>query len=441
MAARTYNALNGIILAAFIMLLFNSYNLFNIGFLLSFAATSGIVFLKQDIEDKMPQKIKWMREEIAVSLSAFIATLPIILWYKGTFSIFSIIVNIIISPVISIITVVGFVSGFVYALIGVKEILYPGVLLGEIFLKAVRCIYSVNMPLDTGRPPVSFIALYYITLLIMFGYIKIKKFKYKKYTKTILIILTLALFFYRAPGLKVHFIDVGQGDSILIQTPDNHNILIDSGPQFKDYMAVENKVIPYLKLNRCSRIDMMIITHFHNDHAGGIEYFLNNYKVSKLLSFTKPQNFLYDVEYIMAGDSIKVDDVEINVLFPEGNAGGIDSDDVNETCLVMEVKYRDFSMLLTADAVKEVMDKVRGEYDIFKVPHHGSIYSLSMDMLDKSKIGTAVISVGKNSFGHPSPIVINELKKRDVNVYRTDLNSNITILTDGKSYRVLSQTP
>lgn len=438
---RTYNALNGIILAALIMLLYNSYYLLNIGFILSFAATSGIVFLKQDIEDNMPQKIKWMREEIAVSLSAFIATLPVILWYKGTFSLFSILVNIIISPVISIITIVGFASGFVYALIGIKEILYPGVFLGEMFLRGIKYIYPVNMPLDMGRPPIYFIVFYYLSMMVLFGYIKIKIFKKKKHVKTILILITIALLFYRVPGLKVHFIDVGQGDSILIQTPKNRNILIDTGPQYKDYMAVREKVIPYLKLNGCNRIDMLIITHFHSDHAGGIEYLLKNFKVSKVLSFSKPENFPYDVEYIMDDDSIKVDDVKLEVLFPKGNTDEENKEDINETCLVMELKYRDFSMLFTADAVKEVMDKVNGEYDVYKVPHHGSIHSLSTDMLNRSKIGTAIISVGKNSFGHPSPTVIDELEKRNINVYRTDLDSNITILTDGISYRVLSQAP
>jgi len=143
----------------------------------------------------------------------------------------------------------------------------------------------------------------------------------------------------------------------------------------------------------------------------------------------------------MADDSIKVDDVKLEVLFPKVNTDEENKEDINETCLVMKLKYRDFSMLFTADAVKEVMDKVNGEYDVCKVPHHGSIHSLSTDMLNRSKIGTAIISVGKNSFGHPSPMVIDELKKRKINVYRTDLDSNITVLTDGISYRVFSETP
>jgi competence protein ComEC len=105
----------------------------------------------------------------------------------------------------------------------------------------------------------------------------------------------------------------------------------------------------------------------------------------------------------------------------------------------MELKYKNFSMLFTGDAEKEALECISGEFDIIKVPHHGSIYSLSKEMLDNSSIANAVISVGKNNFGHPSQLLIDEFDKRNIGVYRTDKNGDIVIVTSGNSYKIITQ--
>lgn len=436
---RAYDTINGIILSAFIMILINSYYIYSIGFILSFAATAGIILFKDDVKEKLPKWTNKIKDEACISFSAFIATFPVVLWYRGVFSLASIIINIAIGPVIAIITVAGFISSLIYLLTGFLYVLYPVVFLGDIFVKITRIVSRTNILLCIGRPSILFLISYYLFILYYFGYIKINILKARKrYLNISMVLILLLLLFYNKPCLKIHFIDVGQGESILIQTPKKHNILIDTGPEFSGYSAAQSRVIPYLRLNGCNSIDLLMITHYHFDHAGGLEYIFNDLDIKKLASFSNPIEYNVPFEKIIGGDLIKVDDVEIKVLYPlstEENAN-----DKNENCLVMELEYKDFSMLLTADAEMEIMECINGEFDVFKVPHHGSIYSQSIKMLDTSNIGMAIISVGKNNYGHPSLRVIEELEKRFIDVYRTDEKGSIKVITDGRKYRVLSES-
>lgn len=436
---RSYDTLNGIILSAFIMLLINSYYIYNIGFILSFLATLGIILFKDDIKEKLPKWINKIKDEVCVSLAAFIVTFPVVIWYRGAFSFVSILINIAISPLISIITVFGFISSLIYLLTGILYVLYPVVFLGDIFIKLTRVISKINILFCTGRPGVIFLVLYYFSIFFYFGYIKINILETrKKYMNAAILIILIFFLFYNDSNLKIHIINVGQGESIFIQTPKRYNILVDTGPEYNGYIAARDRVIPYLRLNGCDSIDLLMITHYHLDHAGGLKYIFDELKIKKYASFSNPKEYNVPFEKIMGGDLIRIDGIEIKILYPVELVEN--TDDKNENCLVMELKYKDFSMLLTADAEREVMENIRGDFDIYKVPHHGSEHSQSIKMLDESTIGTAVISVGKNNFGHPSIEVIKELEKRFIDIYRTDENGNITIITDGKKYRVLSES-
>jgi competence protein ComEC len=435
---RPYDVLNGITFTAFIMLILNSYNVFNIGFILSFAATYGIVLLKDDINDRLPSCISKFRNELSVSIAAFIATLPIILWYMGVFSIFSVIINILISPIISFLTILSFIASIIYIFTGFKILFYPSVFIGEIVIKFIRLSSKININIYPGKPSEIFIIMYYVFILFHFGYIKIKvnekKIRFIKFATIFIIIITLV---YHKPLLKIHVLNVGQGDSILIETPSRKNILIDTGPELYSYVSTRDKIIPYLKRLGYNKIDMIIITHPHMDHAGGLKYLIDNFNINKILVYEKLDFIDYNWIYLIKGDSIRIDDVIINILSPEKEIKL--SSDENETCLIMELNYKDFSMLFTGDAPKSDLDFISGQYDILKVPHHGSILSLSEEMLNNTSIGNAIISVGKNNFGHPSPVVIREFEKHSIGVFRTDKLGDIIIQTQGNQYSILSQ--
>lgn len=438
---RFYDTISGITLAALIMLLINSFYIYNIGFLLSFFATYGIILLNKDVEDRLPKKLNCIKSEVSIGISAFIATFPLIIWFKGFFSVISILINIILSPFVGFATIFSFLSGFLYSIFSFKIILYPAVLIGVIFVKFVNFISKFNILIYPGVPSYIFIALYYILISIFFNYIPINLIKTKrKLTCIILSIILVLCLNYHNPSLKIHFINVGQGESIFIETPDKRGILIDTGPKLEDFSALRKRVIPYINRLGFYSLDILMFTHFHNDHAGDYPYLLDNYKVDKIIAYKKPENTKYKFIEVSRGDKIKVGDLLINILFPENIiAKAADTNDLNETCLVMEVKYKNFTMLLTGDAEKEIMDEIHGNYDVYNVQHHGSMKSFSTKMVDNSKIGLAVISVGKNNFGHPSMFVLNYLDKKNIKTYRTDLDGNITVITNGENYQTLFQ--
>lgn len=434
---RDYDPVTSVGVSALFMLCYNPYYIYNMGFLLSFGATCGIILLKDDIQEKLPKKTGKIKDEIAITLAAFLSTLPIIMYSKGYFSLLSILFNLLVSPFISLITIGSFICSVIYLITGIKAVLYPSLLCGSVMVRMVEAADRVNLMVFPGSPSLLFVLVYYILLLICFGYIRAGRISWV--VKAGLAAVLLVLLFYKGNTLKIHIINVGQGDSIFIETPGGSTVLIDTGPAFSGYSAAESRVIPYIRKQGCNSVDMLIITHFHSDHAGGLDSLLDNLNVGTLISFEEPEEDNVEYTRVSAGDSISLDGVVFNVLYPGTNTD--ESGDENECCLVMELVYGDFNMLLTADAEQEVMDNLAGEYEVLKLPHHGSEASFSYTMADASQIGTAVVSVGRNNYGHPSPDVLEYLSKRGIETYRTDTMGNITITTTGKSYRVVSQSP
>lgn len=434
---RDYDPITSIGVSAFLMLCSNPYYIYNMGFLLSYGATCGIILLKDDIQEKLPKKMEKIKDEMSITLAAFLATLPIIIYSKGYFSILSIFFNLLVSPLISLITIGSFISSIIYLVSGVKAVLYPSLLCGSIMVRMIKLGNSINFMIFSGSPSLWFVLVYYVLLLVCFGYIRLGR--TARPVKAGIASVLLLLLLYRGNTLQIHIINVGQGDSIFIETPKGSTVLIDTGPAFSGYSAAESRVIPYIRRQGYNSIDMLIITHFHSDHAGGLDSILDNINVGTLVSFEEPEENAVEYTRVAAGESISLDGVFFNILYPETVTDT--SGDENESCLVIELAYGDFNMLLTADAEREVMDKLAGEYEVVKLPHHGSEASFSYAMADASHIGAAVVSVGRNSYGHPSQKVLEYLSERGIKTYRTDTMGNVTITTTGKSYRIVSQSP
>ncbi|SKA94802.1 competence protein ComEC [Caloramator quimbayensis] len=432
---RMNDSLSILTIAGYIMLIFNSYFIYNAGFLLSFSATYGIIVLDGKIKDIIPEKLKLFKDEISVALSAFLATFPIVIWYNGYISLISVVVNILISPFIALLTVFSFITTIIYVIIKVDFIFYPVLYLGGLFINIVKILTKINLIWTTGRPSLTFIILYYAFIILTFKLVKIKiKNIYLNLIKYLFAFCIIFSLFYHPPLLKIHFLNVGQGDSIFIETPERYSILIDTGPAFMDYCAAKDVVVPYIKRCGYNKINLLILTHMHSDHAGGLEYIIKNFNVDSLLTYKNPEDNKYDFVELSSGDRIKIKDLIIDILYPDAEKDNTLNG--NETCLVMNVKYKKYSMLLTADAQRDVMDNILGQFDVVKIPHHGSAESLSYKMLDNSKISTAIISVGKNNFNHPSQKVIKALTERGIKVFRTDEYGNITIETLGEGYKI-----
>lgn len=244
--------------------------------------------------------------------------------------------------------------------------------------------------------------------------------------------------------MKVHFIDVGQGDSILIQV-NYKNILIDSGPKDE-----KDKLVKYLNSLNIHQFDYVIATHPHEDHIGNMAYIINNYKV---LNFYSPKIDNNTTSFENMAEALSRKNLKIKIL--KANASTINLgentlvevfspnlayyDNLNNYSPIIKISYGHNSFLFTGDAEEEIEQEIitnnfNLKSDVLKVAHHGSSTSTTKSFLDSVKPKIAVISVGKNnSYGHPTKDTLNKLKESKV--YRTDIDGNIVITSDGNTIK------
>lgn len=240
-------------------------------------------------------------------------------------------------------------------------------------------------------------------------------------------------------AFHIAFLNVGQGDSIFIKTPENHQILIDGGPK-NTIMEELDDVMPFFDKS----LDMVVLTHPQADHLNGLIEIFKRYKIDNvLLTGVNYDSFYYDefldellaneVEIFMANEKtdFSVGDVLIDVIYPFEQLVLDDFKEVNNSSVVILVSYKNKHILLTGDLEekieKELVERVNlSHVDILKVGHHGSKSSSSIEFLQKVTPDVAVIQVGKNSFGHPTDEVMQRLKDVGVKrIYRNDLDGRV----------------
>lgn len=266
----------------------------------------------------------------------------------------------------------------------------------------------------------------------------------------LLIIVAVPLFYTKfEQPLKIHLLDVGEGDSILIQTPKHKTILIDAGNP-----VTGQKVIQYLKKHHIKKIDHLIFTHPDQDHIGGIFYLLQRLKIKNiydngenLTSYFKASDFYYwydqlvrkDENYqrLEAGESIQVGKVMLNVLWPPTP---LPFNWFNPNSVVLMLKYGDFKALLTGDLVemaeKKLLQKeVSLDADLLKSGHHGSDDATTDPFLDAVSPKMVLISANhKDRRPYPGNLALERLQKREIPYFRTDFNGDIllTIKSNGE---------
>lgn len=244
--------------------------------------------------------------------------------------------------------------------------------------------------------------------------------------------------------MKVHFIDVDQGDSTFIELPNGEAMLIDAGETDQ-----ADKVVTYIYTQGYDTIDYVVATHAHSDHIGGLPVILDSFNIGNFyMTSAVATTSIYEdmlnavdesgaaVHDIMAGDVIYN---EANLLIEVVAPKEIDYDEQNNNSVVIKLTYGDDKFLFTGDAEKSEEDGIwtNIKCDVLKVGHHGSDSSSSSNFLKKVEPSYVVISCGlHNSYGHPTDDVLKRFDDRNIDVYRTDLQGTIVFTSDGSNISV-----
>ena len=471
---RKQDTITTIAFSSIIILINNPYAILNIGFLLSYGGTIGIILFVNRIsieskEDFFQRFKSYLKDICIVTISAQTIIMPIIIYYFNTISftfiISNIIASLIIGPIIMIGLVIIAISFFKIPIISLIIRFYN--ILIVILVRTADIISKIPMSKIYLKTPTTLeIIFYYSVVFLIALLIYIKKSNRKFIKKTIQIdIYNLKNFFINNRNkvlifisivslisitsikipkeLKINFIDVGQGDSCLITTPQNKKVIVDSGGS-ESYDVGKNVLLPYLLDKRITKIDYIMISHFDTDHCKGFEYVLENLKVKNVIISKQSEtseNFKQIMKIIrkkrinlivvQKGSKIKIDNfTTVDIISPHSENI---ADNMNDNSIVAKLEAYNFSILFTGDASEKIekeliKEKINLKSDILKVSHHGSKTGTSEEFLKSVKPKIALIGVGENNkFGHPTKDVIKRLTENKIKIYRTDTDGEIRI--------------
>ena len=450
-----------------VILIHNPFYISEIGLQLSYLGTIGIILFNNNVENflnriKINNKILKL---LSVTISAQIMIMPIMAYKFNSISLTFFISNILASPFLGINIILGFITIFV-SLISFNLAKMLAILL-DLTLEMLIFIseFTSKIPLSSIiiKTPYVFTIIIIYCLVLIINYIysiynlklnlrlfqkqilrKINKKNIKMFlliTLSLIIIFNFFSFIYQLipKDLKVNFIDVGQGDSCLIITPNNKKILIDGGEGDPEVL------LSYLLDRRIKTIDYIMISHFDSDHCNGLIDIIKNLNVKNIL--ISEQAYFCDeyknianiinlkkikVIFVKQGDSLNIDkNIKLNIFYPPDE---LEYEDLNNNSIVVKLIYNWFSILFTGDIEKSeqnLLDKYKkGELksDVLKIAHHGSKTSSSKGLLEEVKPKIALIGVGENNtFGHPNSCVIKRLENINSKIYRTDEMGEIEI--------------
>ncbi|WP_163101880.1 DNA internalization-related competence protein ComEC/Rec2 [Peribacillus alkalitolerans] len=437
--------------------------LFDIGFQLSFGITFALL-ISQKILSKSYGKYTFIIQSLNISLISQLISTPIILFHFSEITFIGILLNVIYVPIFSLIILPGSIFLFL------SMVLFPWITptihwLLEIVLGICNSLahWISSLPFSSfvfGKIGLPFIVLYLISALCLFISWEKKHIQQMILVASLIMYLVLGQYFFNERSLKgeIVFIDIGQGDSILIQQPlGRGTTLIDTGGvlQYKGENWEERKtyfdpgediVIPLLKSKGIRKIDRLILTHADQDHIGGAKGIVENIPVAEIIIATHSKEDFRKIPFITNGvrNGIKITLVKRGDIIPIGNNESLfvlgpnaDHEEKNEESIVLVGEIGKLVWLFTGDLGKPGEEEILSTYpklkvDVLKVGHHGSKNSTSEVFLNQLNPKYAIISVGKNNrYGHPHNEVLKNLVSEEIIHYRTDLNGAITY-----SYRV-----
>lgn len=450
---RAYDMASALSLAALIILLRNPLQAEQGGFLLSFGAVLGICFVYPILQSVFQVKCK-AANTILFSLSISLVTYPVSVHFFYEYALYSTCLNFIVIPCMPF--VMGFGGGAMLA-----ECIFPGI--GKIAglpahwileLYDFLCHQMLRLPyavLRLGCEEPWQLILYYVLLA---GILLLLWYDRRKIYSLLLPVAVAVVSIRFHSGLEFTMLDVGQGDGLFIRFPSGTTCMIDGGST-----GVKNvgtyRILPYLKYEGVACLDYVIFTHLDEDHISGIRELLemqgtlDGVEMKQLLfpDISNPDDHYEElwnmaeekgicVNRIGAGDCFREQDFQMECLYPVKNSY---STDKNNSSTILQLTYQGFSMLLTGDlgaeGEKELLRSGQlKDIDVWKVSHHGSKYSGSEEFLEQIRPNLSLISVGKNTYGHPSAELLERLRKVGSYVKTTLEQGALMLESDGKHY-------
>ncbi|MCX6149798.1 MAG: DNA internalization-related competence protein ComEC/Rec2 [Ignavibacteriales bacterium] len=463
---RSTNIYNSISLSALIILIINPIDLFDPGLQLSFAAVIAIVALTPFFKKRINEinlKNNYLKKLLlfcTVSLAAQIGTLPFTLIYFRKLSLISLVANIIIVPLTGAMISIGILT-LVLGIVWLKA----AIVYASVNNLATAFLYWIAHQLSSFK--FSFLAIrqfsvldalifYFLIFIIFYNY---EKFVIAK-TKFILIILTFANILILSSldnkeylpknKLSITAIDVGQGDAFLLKFPNGKTALIDAGEATQYFDNGERIILPLLQYLGVDKIDYGFISHVDSDHYAGFVSLVHNGVIQEIYKPPLDTSYKKDIrlEKFLAENQVlvhhynknilKIGDARIYFLY-NPNDNEFSKFKMNDRSGIIKIVYGNNSFLFVGDAEKKAESKLINNFagflqsDLLKLGHHGSSTGSSTKFLDVVNPKYALISAGQyNKFKHPSPITLQRVQERNINILRTDKLGCIMLSSDGE---------
>lgn len=420
--------INILYLVYILLTLINPFIIYNVSFILSFTAAFYLI-----LSNDLTKSNNYFIGLLKISLISTLGTLPISIYYFGSINLIGFILNLIFVPYVSFIvfpfTLITFIVPKLYFILNILTSILESI---SMFTNKLKLI--VYFP----KVSIYFIIVYSILFIL---FIKTKK------KKHIIFLIIITIFIKIKPYLNsdilVYYIDVGQGDSILLSSPNRkENILIDTGGKIsyekekweeRKTKNIADNTITFLRKLGINKLDYLIITHGDYDHMGEAINLVNNFKVEKVIfncgEFNDLEKKLIKVlnkkkiEYYSCIKKLSINNNKVYFLNTK------EYENENDNSSVIYTKLNGYKFIFMGDAgvekEKDILDKYNlSNIDVLKVGHHGSKTSTSKKFIDEIKPKYSIISVGKNNrYGHPNKEVLDTLN--DSKIYRTDQDGSI----------------
>ena len=427
-----------------------------LSFLITISMIYGVPYISSTWLSSLPQ---WLAQLLSAVIAPSLVTIPLICIYFNRLNLLSIFGNLAVVPILETVVVLGFWGVIISQMVPTLGLLFHFIsgqaLKGVTSFVALESHLSgliINIP---QRVIVWWVIIFGLCVIGAIGFRSFRQSGKRWGVFSVACVGTALLWVWPSRYLTVTFLDVGQGDSAIIQLPNRQTVLIDAGPVIKDFRTGEpildfgeRIVEPALRSMGVNHLAAVIVSHYDNDHIGGIPYILSKFRIGLVIDHGYQRKLAGEYQDIIYSQNLRAQSVQklshldfysrvgFQFLHPRNSHLAVSE---NNRSVVLKIYFKDRSFLFTGDIDETVELQLLRNFgkalnsDILKVGHHGSKTSTSSLFLKWVDPLIAVCSVGRNNrYGHPHPMVVNRIKRMGISMFRTDRDGAVSIRSDGE---------